>query len=121
MKVSLKSIVARVRAFKSKVTATQFWVGFWAFTYAGLASADTMPWDGPLCGFANALRGPAALAIATVAFFAAGASFLWGEEIAGMSKKLVTIVMGITVLLGGSSLVGWLATKMGGMATAACS
>ncbi len=106
---------------KPNITATQFWVGFWCMIYGGLAmAADTMPWDGPLCGFATALRGPAALAIATVAFFAAGASFLWGEEIAGMSKKLVTIVMGICILLGGASLVGWIAAKMGAL-QAACS
>lgn len=115
MKLFLKSLVKRLR----KMSSTQFWVGFWMLTYGGLASAQAMPWDGPLCGFANALRGPAALAISTVAFFAAGASFLWGEEIAGMSKKLVTIVMGVTVLIGGAGLVGWIAAKMGGV-TAAC-
>ncbi|MFC3110933.1 TrbC/VirB2 family protein [Undibacterium arcticum] len=108
---------------KPKMSATQFWVGVWCMVYGGLALAQTaggsMPWDGPLCGFANALRGPAALAISTVAFFAAGASFLWGEEIAGMSKKLVTIVMGVTVLIGGAGLVGWIAAKMGA-AGAAC-
>lgn len=85
-----------------------------------MAAGDGMPWDGPLCGLATALRGPAALAISTIAFFAAGAAFLWGEEIAGMSKKLVTIFMAITILLGSASLVGWIAVKMGA-ATAACS
>jgi len=82
--------------------------------HAGLALAsDTMPWDSPLCGLANALRGPTALAVSTIAFFAAGASFLWGEEIAGMSKKLVTIFMAVAILIGGASLVGWIAVKMG--------
>jgi type IV secretion system protein VirB2 len=74
----------------------------------------------PLCGLANAFRGPTALAIATIAFFAAGASFLWGEEIAGISKKLVTIFMAVSVILGGTSLVGWIAVKMG-VGTASCS
>lgn len=108
---------------KPAMSKTQFWVGFWCLFYGGLAMAQTtgaMPWDGPLCGFATALRGPAALAISTIAFFAAGASFLWGEEIAGMSKKLVTIVMGISLLLGGAAFVGWIAAKMGAL-SAACS
>lgn len=108
---------------KPKMTASQLWVGIWCLFYGGLALAQSagggMPWDSPLCGFATALRGPAALAISTVAFFAAGASFLWGEEIAGMSKKLVTIVMGISVLLGGAAFVGWIAMRMGA-AAAAC-
>lgn len=101
---------------------THFWIGFWCLVYGGAAFAQAggaMPWDGPLCGFANALRGPAALAISTVAFFAAGASFLWGEEIAGMSKKLVTIVMAVSVLIGGASLVAWIAARAGA-AGAAC-
>lgn len=105
---------------KPKMSSPQFWVGFWFMVYGSAAMAQAMPWDSPLCGFANALRGPAALAISTVAFFAAGASFLWGEEIAGMSKKLVTIVMGVTVLLGGAGLVGWIAARMGA-AGAVCS
>lgn len=119
MKLFFKSLVKRLR----KMSSAQFWVGFWMLTYGGLAAAQAagggMPWDTPLCGFATALRGPAALAISTVAFFAAGASFLWGEEIAGMSKKLVTIVMGVTVLIGGAGFVSWIAAKMGGV-TAAC-
>lgn len=114
-----KFVRAIAKKLINSVSSSRFWVGFWLLVYGGLASAQSMPWDGPLCGFANALRGPAALAISTVAFFAAGASFLWGEEIAGMSKKLVTIVMGVTVLIGGASLVGWIAARMGA-AGAAC-
>jgi len=89
------------------------------FGYAGLALAagDGAPWEGPLCGLAGWFRGPTALAIASIAFFAAGASFLWGEEIAGISKKLVTIFMAVCVILGGTSLVGWIAVKMGVGAT----
>lgn len=90
------------------------------FGYAGLAmAADGAPWEGALCGLAGWFRGPTALAIATIAFFAAGASFLWGEEIAGISKKLVTIFMAVCIILGGASLVGWIATKMG-VAGATC-
>lgn len=83
------------------------------FGYAGLAMAQAAPWESSLCGLAGWFRGPTALAIATIAFFAAGASFLWGEEIAGISKKLVTIFMAVCIILGGASLVGWIATKMG--------
>jgi type IV secretion system protein VirB2 len=84
------------------------------FGYASIAMAeDGAPWESALCGLAGWFRGPTALAIATIAFFAAGASFLWGEEIAGISKKLVTIFMAVCIILGGASLVGWIATKMG--------
>lgn len=94
-------------------------VAFSLLLPAGMAMAQAMPWDAPLCGLAGALRGPTALAVSTIAFFAAGASFLWGEEIAGISKKLVTIFMAIAILIGGATLVGWIAVKMGA-ATTSC-
>lgn len=107
---------------KHKVSGTNICVAAWIMLYAGLAAAagDGMPWEGPLCGLANGFRGPTALAVASIAFFAAGASFLWGEEIAGISKKLVTIFMAVSVILGSAALVGWIAVKMGAGA-ASCS
>jgi len=103
--------------FHKKPTKRQVGVLVALLAYTGFAlaqtSSDAMPWDSPLCGLQSSLRGPAALAISTVAFFAAGATFLWGEEIAGVSKKLTTIVMAVSILIGGASLVSWIAVKMG--------
>lgn len=107
-----------ISVFKKKPTKRQVGVLLALLTYTGFALAqDSMPWDGPLCGLQSSLRGPAALAISTIAFFAAGATFLWGEEIAGVSKKLTTIVMAVSILIGGASLVGWIAVKMGAGST----
>lgn len=72
----------------------------------------------PICGFANVFKGPMALAVATVAFFAAGAAALWGEEIAGISKKMVNIVMAVTLMFGGALIAAYIANKMG--ITASC-
>ena len=99
------------------ISVTQIYMAFMLALYAGAAAAQAMPWESPLCGLAAGFRGPTALAIASIAFFAAGASFLWGEEIAGISKKLVTIFIAISVILGAASLVGWIAVKLGAGAT----
>jgi type IV secretion system protein TrbC len=100
------------------LSGAQIYTAFILALYAGAAAAQTsMPWESPLCGLAAGFRGPTALAIASIAFFAAGASFLWGEEIAGISKKLVTIFIAISVILGAGSLVGWIAVKLGAGAT----
>lgn len=72
----------------------------------------------PICGFANVFRGPIALAVATIAFFAAGAAALWGEEIAGISKKVVNIIIAVTIMFGGAAIVSWVANKVG--VTASC-
>lgn len=99
----------------------KLWMVLCLLAYAGMAVAQqALPWEGPLCGLANGFRGPTALAVASIAFFAAAVSFLWGEEIAGVSKKLVTIFMAISILLGSVALVGWIAVKMGATA-ASCS
>ncbi|WP_226034388.1 TrbC/VirB2 family protein [Aquitalea palustris] len=73
--------------------------------YASAAFAGSMPWDGPLCTIANALTGKAAFAIAIAAFFGAGAKMVWGEELTGMTKTLLSVVMAISILIGGAAIV----------------
>lgn len=72
--------------------------------YASGVYADAMPWDGPVCTVANALTGKLAFGISIAAFFGAGASLVWGEELSGIVKKLLTIVVAISILVGGSSI-----------------
>lgn len=72
--------------------------------YASGAYAQAMPWDGPVCTVANALTGKLAFGISIAAFFGAGASLVWGEELSGIVKKLLTIVVAISILVGGSSI-----------------
>lgn len=113
---SLKEVLKKYRKSIRRVA-----VFVMLLPYATMALADQLPWEKPLCAVATALNGPTAFAIATVAFFAAAATFLWGEEIAGMSKKLVTIVMAVSILLGGVAFVSWVANKMGsGASSATC-
>jgi type IV secretion system protein VirB2 len=86
--------------------------------FSGGAMADDLAFiTAPLCGFANVFKGPLALAVATIAFFGAGAAALWGEEIAGISKKMVNIIMAVTIMIGGSLIVSYIANKVGVTAT----
>lgn len=83
---------------------------FFPLMYSKMAFAWSIA--GPLCGLANIFRGPAGLAIATIAFFALGAALMWGEEIAGISKKMVNIIVAVSIIFGGPSIVTWVASKM---------
>lgn len=76
--------------------------------YAGAAQAQSLPWEGPLCTFANALTGKTAFALAVIVFFATSVALLWGEEIKGVMKALVVVFMLISVLIGGSAIIRWL-------------
>ena len=89
----------------------------WIVLYAGAAlaqqSSSGAPWDGPLCGVSNWFKGPTALAVGTIAFAAAAGGFIWGEEFRGIMKKIVNVVMAVSILIGASSFIGWIAMKMG--------
>lgn len=79
-------------------------IGLYGFAVSSFASG-TMPWDNPMCTIANALTGKAAFAIAVAAFFGAGAKMVWGEELTGVTKTLLGIVMAISILIGGAAIV----------------
>ena len=110
---------------KSKFSPTNLYMGFILAGYAGAAAAvgvgdDSAPWDGPLCGVAGWFKGSTPIAVGTIAFAAAGLSFLFGEELTGILKKVVNIVMAICLVVGGAAFVGWIATKLGA-GSSACS
>lgn len=97
-------------------TFTQANILVWLCIYAGAALAvdnNAAPWDGPLCGVAGWFKGTTPIAIGTIAFAAAAAGFFWGEELTGMLKKLVNLVIALSIMIGGASFVGWIAVKLG--------
>lgn len=111
-----------IKKMKSKFTFTNLWVFFILSAYAGLAVAQSVtdgraPWDSSLCGVANWFKGPTMLAVGTIAFGAAGAGFVFGEELTGILKKVVNITMGVCLAVGGAAFLGWIANKMGASAS----
>ncbi|QOT82249.1 hypothetical protein [Cupriavidus basilensis] len=45
--------------------------------------------------------------------YATDGGFIWGEEFTGIMKKIVNVVMAVSILIGASSFIGWIAMKMG--------
>lgn len=82
-----------------------------------LAAAAPMqaPWDGALCSLAAALSGKTAVAIATIAFVAAAAGFVFGEQLSGIMKTMVNVVIAVALMLCASAIVGWIANASGGL------
>lgn len=73
----------------------------------------TIGWDNALCQFSNALTGKTAIAVSTIAFAAAGAGMLFGEQMTGIMKNATNVVVATGVMLGGASTVNGIATAMG--------
>src|SRR5260363_126603 len=80
----------------------RLWARMWSVLifslYAGLTIAQkaddaspggggNAPWESVLCNIAHWFQGPTPIAVGTIAFGVAGASFMFGEELTGILKK----------------------------------
>jgi type IV secretion system protein VirB2 len=115
------SLTNFVKSIPKNMTWGRAFMLLWLGTYAGLAAAQvsdgTAPWDSSLCGIAGWFRGPTMIAIGSVAFGAAGAGFVFGEELTGIMKKVLNITMAVALAIGGASIIGWIAVKAGAART----
>ena len=76
-----------------------------AMLYTAHAEATTaggLPWDGPIQTLQNDLTGPVATGISVVAFLAAGAALVFGEELGGIAKKALYVVLGVAMIVMGN-------------------
>ncbi len=79
-----------------------------ALMHAGAVLAATsggLPWDGPVQTLQNDLTGPVATGISVVAFLAAGAALVFGEELGGIAKKALFVVMGVAMIVLGNGFL----------------
>ncbi len=91
---------------KNKVSRTATALG--AFLVGASANASTtssLPWDGPLTTLQNSLTGPVATAISVIAFLAAGAALVFGEELGGIAKKAMYVVLGVSFMVLGNKFL----------------
>lgn len=111
----------RMRNFATKVYAKGVTAFLWSL-YAGMAYAATSldssrgPFADIMCPVVNwfaALVVP----IATIAFMVAAVMFLWGEEMTGLTKKWITMIIAVAAAMAGSAVVAWIAQHFGYMAT----
>jgi type IV secretory pathway VirB2 component (pilin) len=79
---------------------------------AAFAAGEAAPWDGALCWLVGALKGKTAIAVATIAFVAAAVGFVWGEQLTGIFKTMVNIFVAVCIMLGASSIVNIIASKV---------
>ena len=78
----------------------------WAYADAALAATNGgLPWDGPVQMLQNDLTGPIATGISVVAFLAAGAALVFGEELGGIAKKALFVVMGVAMIVLGNGFL----------------
>ena len=70
--------------------------------HAEATTSGGLPWDGPIQTLQNDLTGPVATGISVVAFLAAGAALVFGEELGGIAKKALYVVLGVSMIVMGN-------------------
>lgn len=84
--------------------------------YSGLAAAQAFDANaGPFGFMCVVVKWFAALVIpiATIAFIVGAGSFIWGEELVGMSKKTINIIIAVCIAFAGGAIVGFIANRFG--------
>ncbi len=71
-------------------------------------AGTNMPWDTPIQTLEHDLTGPFATGVSVIAFVAAGVALIFGEEISGIIKKLLTIVVAISIIVFGNNILNLL-------------
>lgn len=75
----------------------------------GNALASTsggLPWDGPVSTLQNDLTGPIATGISVVALLGAGAALAFGgDELGGVAKKMLYLVLAIAIIVLGNNFL----------------
>jgi len=66
--------------------------------FGGAAGGGNLPWETPLTTIQTSLTGPVAFAIFLIAIVAAGATLVWGGEISEFTRRIIFVVLCITVI-----------------------
>jgi type IV secretion system protein VirB2 len=69
------------------------------------SGAGGLPWDSAISTLQNDLTGPVATGISVIAFLAAGASLVFGEELGGIAKKALYVVLGVAFIVLGNKFL----------------
>lgn len=97
-----KSVIVRVRdskAFRRGALALPALATFASGTAnAASSSSGSLPWETPLTTVLNSLDGPVAYAISIIAIVAAGATLVWGGEISEFTRRIIFVVLVISMI-----------------------
>ncbi|MBI2772558.1 MAG: TrbC/VirB2 family protein [Burkholderiales bacterium] len=72
--------------------------------FAWAQSGD--PWGKSLDGLAKMLNGTVARSIGTIALFAAGGMLVFGGELNEFTKKILMVVLAVSVMILGGGMIG---------------
>jgi type IV secretory pathway VirB2 component (pilin) len=66
---------------------------------AASTGGDSLPWETPLQTIADSISGPVAYAISLIGIVVAGAMLVWGGEINEFARRMIMLVLVISLIV----------------------
>ena len=70
-----------------------------------VTSTSNLPWEAPLETVKTSITGPVAITIAVLAMCITGAALAFGEELSGFVRRILMLVLAISILVSSSSII----------------
>ena len=83
-----------------------------SLVFMGVAIADGMPWEGPICKVATSLKGPVAKGVAIIAIVVSGLMLAVGE-VGGVFKTMLGLLAGVSMAVLASDWLGFIGADGG--------
>ena len=78
---------------------------FWPELAHASTTRTNMPWEDPLTRISNSIKGPVAYAISLIGTVVTGAMLVWGGEINEFARRLIMLVLVISLIVFASNIL----------------
>ena len=82
-----------------------FFLVFLTLAFPEIAQAAALPWETPLKVVSDSIKGPVAYAIALMGIVVAGATLIWGGEINEFVRRLIMLILVISLIVFASTIL----------------
>jgi type IV secretion system protein TrbC len=72
------------------------------------STSSGMPWDSPIQTLVKGMSGPVAFGFAMIGLIVLGVRWIYGGELGAAAKTLMTMVIGISILVGAAGVLSTL-------------
>lgn len=71
----------------------------WSMPAHAATSGSGLPWETPLNTFKDSITGPVAFVISILGIIGCGAALIWGGEISDFVRKMIMVILAISILV----------------------
>jgi type IV secretion system protein VirB2 len=77
----------------------------WSMPAHASTSGSGLPWETPLNTFKDSITGPVAFIISILGIIGCGAALIWGGEIGDFVRKMIMVILAISILVFASKIL----------------